>query len=101
MARPSSGTLYRYGDCYLQNEDTGYGRVDNGAPACIVDPAVGQRIEQWTPVTPGSSYFEGYYTDGYALIGQRVQFPGTCACTQKVDNGAGLSWPVSLARVNR
>ena len=92
-----SGILYRYGDCYLQDADTGYGRVDNGAPACIVDPAIGQRIEQWTPITTGSSYFEGSYGDGYSLISQQVQFPGTCACTQLVDNGAGLSWPISIA----
>jgi hypothetical protein len=94
---PVTAILYRYGDCYLQNEDTGYGRVDNGAPACIVDPAVGQRIEQWTPLTPGSSYFEGHYGDGYSLISQQVQFPSTCACDEFVDNGAGLSWPVSVA----
>jgi hypothetical protein len=94
---PVTAILYRYGDCYLQNEDTGYGRVDNGAPACIVDPAVGQRIEQWTPLTPGSRYFEGHYGDGYSLISQQVQFPSTCACDEFVDNGAGLSWPVSVA----
>ena len=70
-----SGILYRYGDCYLQNADTGYGRVDNGAPACIVDPALGQRIEQWTPDTPGSHYFEGQYGEGYSLIGQRSPIP--------------------------
>ena len=97
----ASGILYRYGDCYLQNEDTGFGRVDNGSPACIVDPAVGQRIEQWTPLTPGSSYFEGYYGEGYLLISQQVQFPGTCACTDLLDNGAGLSWAVSVAPVSR
>ena len=92
-----SGILYRYGDCFLQNFDTGFGRVDAGAPACIVDPAQGQRIEQWSPLTAGSHYFEGYYGDGYDLISQQVQFPDTCVCTQLVDNGAGLSWPISIA----
>jgi hypothetical protein len=92
-----TGLLYRYGDCYLQNQDTGFGRVDNGAPACIVDPAVGQRIEQWTPITAGSNYFEGYYGEGYSLISQQVLFPSRCDCDELVDNGAGLSWPVSLA----
>jgi hypothetical protein len=90
------GTLYRYGDCYLQNEDTGFGRVDNGSPACIVDPAAGQRIEQWTPLTPGSHFFEGHYAEGYGLIAQQVQFPDTCACAEQVDNGAGLSWALSI-----
>jgi hypothetical protein len=96
-AQAVSAILYRYGDCYLQNDDTGYGRVDNGAPACIVDPAHGQRIEQWTPLTPGSHYYEGEYGEGYSLIGQQVQFPDTCACNELLDNGAGLSWPVSIA----
>ncbi len=31
-------SLYRAGDCYLQGNDAGFGRVDSGAPACIVDP---------------------------------------------------------------
>ncbi|HEY7023804.1 MAG TPA: FGLLP motif-containing membrane protein [Candidatus Limnocylindrales bacterium] len=92
-----TGILYRYGDCFLQNYDTGYGRVDAGAPACIVDPSQGQRIEQWTPLTAGSHYFEGYYGDGYDLIGQQVQFTDTCVCDQLVDNGAGLSWPISVS----
>lgn len=96
-AQSVSGILYRYGDCYLQNEDSGYGRVDAGAPACIVDPAVGQRIEQWTPLTPGSHYFEGNYGAGYSLISEQVQFPDTCACTELDDNGAGLSWPFDIA----
>jgi hypothetical protein len=92
-----SGILYRYGDCFLQNADTGMGLVDANGPACIVDPTLGQRIEQWSPLTSGSHYFEGYYGDGYDLISQQVQFPDTCVCSQLVDNGAGLSWPISIA----
>lgn len=92
-----SGILYRYGDCFLQNFDTGFGHVDGGAPACIVDPSQGQRIEEWRPLTTGSHYFEGYYGNGYDLIGQQVQFPDTCTCNDNLDNGAGLSWPFSIA----
>ena len=33
------GILYRGGDCYLQDSDVGYGRVDAGAPACVISPA--------------------------------------------------------------
>jgi hypothetical protein len=92
-----TGILYRAGDCYLQESDVGFGRVDNGAPACIVDPTLGQRIEQWTPITGGSHYMEGDYTEVWATIQSQQQFPDTCLCTQAVDNGAGLSWPVSVA----
>ena len=92
-----AGILYRAGDCYLQNDDTGFGRVDNGAPACIVDPALGRRIEQWTPITPGSHYMEGHYGDVFSVVGSQQHFPDRCACGEQLDNGAGLSWSLNLA----
>lgn len=92
-----AGILYRGGDCYLQNDDTGYGRVDGGAPACIVNPAEGRRIEQWLPITPGSHFFEGYYGEVYSIIASQEHFPDRCDCDQDLDNGAGLSWPVNVA----
>lgn len=91
-----SGVLYRAGDCYLQESDEGYGRVDAGGPACIVSAASDSRIEQWTPLTPGSHYKEGGYEDVFISINGQ-QFPDTCACQFALDNGAGLSWPVSVA----
>ncbi|MEX2547705.1 MAG: FGLLP motif-containing membrane protein [Chloroflexota bacterium] len=94
---PRAGILYRGGDCYLQNDDTGYGRVDGGAPACIVNPAEGRRIEQWLPITPGSHYFEGYYGEVYSIIGSQEHFPDRCDCNEDLDNGAGLSWSVNVA----
>jgi hypothetical protein len=93
---PIVGIVYRAGDCYLQDDDTGYGRVDNGAPACIVDPAEGRRIEQWLPITSGSHYMEAHYGEVYTAIRSQAQFPDTCRCLESVDNGAGLSWPLSL-----
>ncbi len=96
-AQAIAGILYRAGDCYLQESDVGFGRVDNGAPACIVDPTLGQRIEQWTPITGGSRYMEGEYGSVWAAIQSQQPFPDTCLCTEAVDNGAGLSWPVSVA----
>jgi hypothetical protein len=95
-----SGALYRAGDCYLQEHDDGYGRVDDGSPACIASAASNSRIEQWTPLTAGSHFMEGYYGFVYGAINGE-QFPNTCECTygelDAVDNGAGLSWPVSVA----
>ena len=92
-----NGILYRAGDCYLQESDEGYGRVDGGAPACIVDPQISQRIEQWLPITLGSRFFEGRYGEVWSRIASQELFPNTCACTELIDNGAGLSWPVSVA----
>ncbi len=91
-----NGILYRAGDCYLQESDEGYGRVDGAAPACIVDPQISQRIEQWLPITAGSSFFEGQYGEVWSRIAAQGLFPNTCACSELIDNGAGLSWPVSV-----
>ena len=91
------GILYRAGDCYLQESDVGFGRVDGGAPACIVAPGEGSRIEQWLPITPGSHFMEASFFDVYAAIDAQQQFPDTCTCDFAVDNGAGLSWPASVA----
>jgi hypothetical protein len=95
-ANPITAIVYRAGDCYLQDDDTGYGRVDNGAPACIVDPTEGRRIEQWLPITPGSHYMEAHYGEVYSAIRSQQQLPDTCRCDENVDNGAGLSWPLTL-----
>jgi len=93
---PAQGALYRAGDCYLQEDDAGFGRVDGGAPACIVAPGEGSRIEQWLPITPGSHFMEAGYSDVYAWIDTQQQLPDTCACEFAVDNGAGLSWTVNV-----
>ena len=50
--------LYTAGDCYLQNSDFGYGRVDGNAVACTATSDPGSRIEQLFPLTPGSHYYE-------------------------------------------
>jgi len=88
--------LYRAGDCYLQESDVGFGRVDGGAPACIVAPGEGSRIEQWLPLTPGSHFMEGDYASVWAAVNSQAPFPDTCACEFAVDNGAGLSWTVNV-----
>jgi hypothetical protein len=97
-AQPVVGVLYRAGDCYLQGADTGFAQVDGGAPACIVDPAEGRRIEQWLPITPGSHYYAGFYGTVWQIVGSGEHFPDTCECTGAFDfdNGAGLSWSVNL-----
>jgi hypothetical protein len=94
-----TGFLYRAGDCYLQGSDAGFVRVEGGSPACIVDPALGRRVEQWLPITVGSHYFAGHYSEVWSRIASQAQFPDTCACTEEFtfDNGAGLSWQFNVA----
>ncbi len=88
--------LYRGGDCFLQDSDVGFGRVDSGAPACVISPADNARIEQWLPITGGSHYLEAGYQEVWSAIGQQASFPDTCRCDTAVDNGAGLSWEVRI-----
>ena len=97
--------LYRAADCYLQDSDTGYGSVDanTGAVACVnaVDDGMGgtmpgTRIEQWYPLSSGSHYYEAGYGEVWEATVAGSQFPDTCRCNEEIDNGAGLSWSLSI-----
>ena len=91
--------VYRAADCYLQSSDAGYGAVDTttGAVACTTGLEEGSRIEQWFPLTSGSSYLESGYSTVWGTITAMQPFPNTCLCTSNIDNGAGLSWDRTLA----
>jgi uncharacterized repeat protein (TIGR01451 family) len=95
------GMLYRAGDCYLQDSDSGIGleRPDIGAVACkaLPESADPNRIEEWVPLTAGSHYYESGYRSVWNWTQTGQPFPDTCACTDSIDNGAGLSWSFSLA----
>ena len=100
-----TATLYRAADCNLQESDYGFGSYDpaTGAVACrgVADPLdetpePGPRLEQWTPLTPGSRAFEGPMEEMWTLMAARQPFPASCSCGDYVDNGAGLSWTVTL-----
>ena len=97
--------LYRAGDCFLQNSDQGFGAADatSGAVSCVagVDngggTVPGTRIEQWYPLSGGSSYFE--YGFNYGLGEDRDRRPpsptAATSAPDYIDNGAGLSWNVT------
>lgn len=90
------GILYRAGDCYLQDSDTGFGRVERGAPACVISQASNARIEAWVPISSGSHYLEGPFSNVWQRVASQQQFPDECLCDQAVDNGGGLSWEVVI-----
>jgi len=89
-------TLYRAGDCYLNDSDSGLGQVNrlSGAVACK-SPGSG-RIEQWLPLSPGSHFYEAEFIEVWAAVTSMEPFPDTCRCTEPLDNGAGLSWTTTL-----
>lgn len=96
-----SGTIYRAGDCYLQESDVGFGFEDQtqkaaGCSANANNSPPG-RIEQWYPTTSGNQYLEGAFSsDVWARIGSKQPFQNACRCGERLDNGAGLSWGFSL-----
>lgn len=93
--------LYRAGDCYLQNSDSGYGFATNtNSVGCSANPnnSPPGRVEVWTPQTPGATYLEDTYSAVWGAIGTHTPFPNLCnKCTQNVDNGAGISWALAVA----
>lgn len=107
IANPTEGsiaaTLYRGGDCFLQNSDRGFGAIGNppGAVACVApdseNPNIpGTRIEQWLPITSGSHFYESTFSNVWNAMSSGNAFPDTCDCAVNEDNGAGLSWGVSV-----
>jgi hypothetical protein len=100
-AAPADGVLYRAGDCYLQESDTGFGFVDlaAGAVGCSINAnnAPAGRIEQWYPITRPNQYMQGRYADVWGHIATHTPFPNTARTTESLDNGAGISWTFALA----
>jgi hypothetical protein len=99
------GTVYHVGDCFLANEDTGFGAVNApsaGSVACTLTPndAPPARLMAFTPLaTEGavgaSHYVESAYPTFWDDISPTgVQLPDTIDATTDEDNGMGLSWPI-------
>jgi uncharacterized repeat protein (TIGR01451 family) len=101
---PVSAILYRAGDCFLQDSDFGFGSVDpsTGAVACVngviegEQVVPGDRIIQWLPISAGSSFLEDGFDTVWSTIGSQQSFPNTCRCEEFIDNGAGLSWDLTV-----
>ncbi len=109
-----SATVYRAGDCYLQDSDVGLGRLDAGvAPTCVADPnsTNPNRIEQLYPTTPGSRYMVGWFSDLWDAVASMQPLPNTIVGDigdlptsyiglrdgNAYDNAAGLSWTRTIA----
>lgn len=100
---PIAAILYRGADCFLQDSDSGFGAIGSpaGAVACVApdssNPLVpGTRIEQWLPITGGSNYYESTFSNIWSAMSAGTAFPDTCDCAFNEDNGAGLSWTITV-----
>ena len=91
-------TVYRAGDCKLNQSDGGFGRSDTFGPgiACTTqDPIANPNtaILEWRALTPGATFFEGTPSGGlWPAIASGQPFANFCQCAPFHDNGAGLSW---------
>jgi hypothetical protein len=97
---PQAIILYRAGDCYLQNSDTGFGFTGaNGAVGCSANAnnTPPGRIEEFVPITAGANFLEARFSDVWSAISAQTPFGNACSrCTENLDNGAGVSWSVTI-----
>ena len=101
---PATGVLYRAADAFLGGSDSGYGFAqiysDHGiAVGSSSNPnnSPPGKIEEFIPLTAGSSYLQDRFDLVWGAIGSKMAFSDGCnACATLVDNGAGLSWSFSI-----
>ena len=98
-ASSQQAVLYHAGDCRLEGSDTGYGTYDaaGGGVFCSenADNSPPGRILGFVPVSGGSHYVEGNYGSVWDYVNGSV-YPDSCACGTLEDNGAGLSWLITV-----
>src|SRR5947209_6976313 len=76
-----AGTLYRAGDCFLQNTDQGFGFVGpNGSVGCSANAnnTPPNRIEEWVPITGGNAWTEDHFSAVWGKIGAQAPFANDC-----------------------
>jgi PKD repeat protein len=98
---PITATIFHAGDCFLQNSDEGFGWFDPASQGIFCSENANNsppgRIVGFQPLTAGSHYTESFFDTVWSQITQAgTQFPDACDCATSEDNGAGLSWPVTV-----
>ena len=94
-------TLYHAADCFLQDDDYGFGEYDanTGTVICRAkDPESGAhtdrgRVEQFVPTTAGSNYYYGGFYEVWDKVKNRTPLPNKLErADSNRDNGMALSW---------
>ena len=95
---PVNAILYRAFDCYLGGSDSGYGLQSGSSVGCSENPnnSPPGRVEQLVPITPGNNYYEAGYSEVWTAISTHQPFNDTCRCDEDIDNGAGISWSITV-----
>ena len=98
-------TLYHAADCYLQDNDYGFGEYDESTGTVICraeDPENGQhtdrgRVEQFVPTTAGSNYYYSSYNEVWDKLKDRAPLPNKLErADSNRDNAMALSWTRTL-----
>ena len=98
-------TLYHAADCFLQDDDYGFGEYDanTGTVICRAkDPESGAhtdrgRVEQFVPTTAGSDYYYGGFYEVWDKVKNRTPLPNKLErADSNRDNGMALSWTRTL-----
>jgi len=98
-------TLYHAADCFLQDDDYGFGEYDanTGTVICRAkDPESGAhtdrgRVEQFVPTTAGSNYYYSSFNEVWNKLKDRAPLPNKLErADSNRDNGMALSWTRTL-----
>ena len=98
-------TLYHAADCYLQDNDYGFGEYDESTGTIICraeDPENGQhtdrgRVEQFVPTTAGSNYYYSSYNEVWDKLKDCAPLPNKLErADSNRDNAMALSWTRTL-----
>ena len=98
-------TLYHAADCFLQDDDYGFGEYDanTGTVICRAkDPESGAhtdrgRVEQFVPTTAGSNYYYSSFNEVWNKLKDRAPLPNKLErADSSPDNGMALSWTRTL-----
>lgn len=97
---PHTLRLFHGADCYASGSDIGFGflRPERGAIGCSQNPdnVPPARTVQYSPLSAGSSGTEDRFYRVWEQIAELDPLDDLCLCSQDVDNGAGLSWELTL-----
>lgn len=94
---PLDGIVYFAGDCDLADVTTGYGRIDGTSPSCTVTQDPDSRAITLIPGTSGNRYQVSDPDDIWTTIIDGADLGNSCGtCDQRVDQGAAISWAVSM-----
>lgn len=91
--------VYRAGDCYVADDDTGLGGLGSAGQAICRNEDGSKKLEL-IPTTTGSTFYEDEYLAVWSAVATLQALPNTCACDERVDNGIALRWNKTLPANN-